>query len=67
MKLICISLLLAVTLATYPVAVFHGMGDECNNLGMKSFTKKLGVDLGVYTVCLESGGGAASIATSMTA
>jgi palmitoyl-protein thioesterase len=42
--------------ATLPMVVTHGMGDSCFNPGMKSITKAAGDRLGVYSVCIPTGG-----------
>jgi len=41
-----------------PTAVFHGLGDQCINPGMHSFTKEIGRKTGAYSKCIEVGIGA---------
>ena len=55
--LIITSLLLSLYSCTPPVAVFHGLGDNCSNPGMKSFTEKIGKELNTVAHCFESGAG----------
>lgn len=39
-----------------PIAVFHGLGDNCHNPGMSHFTKELGQKTGnVYSKCIKIG------------
>jgi palmitoyl-protein thioesterase len=40
-----------------PLAIFHGLGDDCRFPGMHSFTKHFNQTLGVYTKCIEVGNG----------
>ena len=42
---------------TLPLAVFHGLGDECNFPGMSNIVKHLGSKLGSYVSCVEIGNG----------
>jgi hypothetical protein len=42
-------------LTTYPVAIFHGLGDLCLNIN-SGFAKKISEPLnGTYVKCIESG------------
>jgi len=46
----------AITAANIPVAVFHGLGDDCLNPGMHQFTKEIGEKTGnVYSKCIKIG------------
>lgn len=40
-----------------PLAIFHGLGDDCRFPGMHSFVKHFNKTLGVYTKCVEVGNG----------
>ncbi len=40
-----------------PIAVFHGLGDNCHNPGMADFTKLLGTETGFVSHCFETGAG----------
>lgn len=40
-----------------PLAIFHGLGDDCKFPGMHSFVKHFNETLGVYTKCIEVGNG----------
>ena len=44
------------TNGTLPIVTAHGMGDSCFNPGMKSITRYAGKYLGVYSVCIPTGG-----------
>lgn len=44
--------------STLPLAVFHGLGDQCINPGMSALTKHLGLKLPNYVTCVEIGNGA---------
>ncbi len=43
---------------TLPLAIFHGLGDQCSNPGMSDFTSHMGAKLGSYVACVEIGSGA---------
>jgi len=49
---------------SYPIAVFHGIGDSCYMPGMSRITKYFGDQVGVYSSCIETGGGPIDIFTS---
>lgn len=57
-SLIVLALIGAVSALETPTAVFHGLGDECFNPGMHSFTKEIGKKTGAYSKCIEVGIGA---------
>ena len=46
--------------SSYPIAVFHGLGDCCCFPGMIEFTKYLGKEAGSFAKCVEVGDGPAS-------
>lgn len=49
---------IGLSLAAYPVAIFHGIGDACENRGMREITEYFSSQLGgVYAKCIESAGG----------
>jgi palmitoyl-protein thioesterase len=56
--------LVQVFLTSYPIAVFHGLGDICLNPGMSDFTKKLGKETDSISHCFESGGSLLDFSTS---
>jgi hypothetical protein len=55
---ILLSAFLAVALGAYPVAIFHGFGDQCSNSGMAGFTAYISEKINAYAVCIEIGNGA---------
>jgi palmitoyl-protein thioesterase len=66
MKYVLFLILLSATFTknnNYPVALFHGMGDECSSRFENYFSKLLG---GTYVKCIETGAGMSSITTSFT-
>lgn len=44
----------------YPIAVFHGLMDECVSVGKQNFTKTFSEELNVYVKCIEVGSGSIS-------
>ena len=50
--------------SSYPIAVFHGLGDLCLNPGMGQFTKHLGEQTDSISHCFESGGSLLDFVTS---
>ncbi|CAG9316784.1 unnamed protein product [Blepharisma stoltei] len=53
--------------AAYPVAIFHGLNQNCNDSTYVQFTSYLGKQLNTYTRCVEIGNGVAtSFLMSMT-
>lgn len=42
---------------TRPLAIFHGLGDDCSFPGMSQFTKYMAGKLGSYVKCVEIGNG----------
>jgi palmitoyl-protein thioesterase len=51
--------------SSYPVAIFHGIGDNCDNPGMQGLTELFSNQLdGAYVKCIESGDGISSWDTS---
>lgn len=38
-----------------PIAVFHGLGDNCHNPGMHQFTKEIGEQTNAYSKCIKIG------------
>jgi palmitoyl-protein thioesterase len=62
--ILSIILLLALTNCSYPVAIFHGIGDSCNNNGMKKITKYFADQLNTDAFCIESAGGVGDWTTS---
>lgn len=45
-----------------PIAVFHGLGDNCMNPGMKNFTKEIGQKTGnAYSKCIKIGAAGGTI------
>ena len=63
--LIICCFIIYISSAPLPVAILHGIGDSCSNSGMSDFTDYFSQNLGgVYTVCIESGGGAQDFFTS---
>jgi palmitoyl-protein thioesterase len=68
MKHLCLFILFGTIFSIYPVAIFHGIGDGCNNQGMHNIAKFISDNLdGVYSKCIESGGGIDSFDTSFKA
>ena len=56
-KFLSVALLLEVTFAAVPTAIFHGLGDACHHRGMKQFTSEIGEKTGAYSACIEVGSG----------
>lgn len=56
--------LIQIIFASYPIAVFHGLGDMCLNPGMGEFTKTLGKQTDSVSHCFESGGSLLDFSTS---
>ncbi len=56
---ICIfTVIISINSASLPVAIFHGISDSCIFPGMSRITNFFSTQLGgVYSVCIESGGG----------
>jgi len=42
---LCALLIATVSAVPYPVAVFHGMGDQCSNSGMRKIVKAIAESL----------------------
>ena len=63
--LFCACISIGMVLTTYPVVILHGIGDSCSGGYMKSFPKKVNKIFGVYSTCIESGGGAKDFSTSI--
>lgn len=40
-----------------PIAIFHGMGDECDFWGMSDFVQTIANGTGAYAECIEVGAG----------
>jgi palmitoyl-protein thioesterase len=55
--LIIASLLVTLSLAAVPTAIFHGLGDACHHRGMKEFTEEIAQQTGAYAACIEIGTG----------
>ena len=56
---ICIfTVIISINSASLPVAIFHGISNSCIFPGMSRITNFFSTQLGgVYSVCIESGGG----------
>ena len=50
--------------SSYPVAIFHGFLDSCENPYFSSLSKLIKYQTGYYSTCIESGGGADDLTTS---
>lgn len=60
--------LLILSNCTLPVAIFHGIGDACENPGMQRITQYFSSKLeNVYTKCIETGGSGLDFSTSFQA
>jgi palmitoyl-protein thioesterase len=67
MKFLIIAIVISCVFGSYPVAVFHGIGDSCSNSGMNHITSYFSKSLGgVYSKCIETGGGILDFTTSFT-
>lgn len=64
-KIILVIALFKLCLSGNPIAVFHGLGDDCNNSGIKEIAQYLGEESGSYSSCVESGAGFWSVARSI--
>ena len=49
--------LITITQSTYPIALFHGIGDSCSNNAMKGIMRRLTKGLNTKVYCIEIGNG----------
>ena len=49
--------LITITQSTYPIALFHGIGDQCSNNAMKGIMRRLENGLNTKVYCIEIGNG----------
>lgn len=60
--------LIILSTCSLPVAIFHGIGDACENSGMQRITKYFSGKLNnTYTACIETGGSSDDFSTSFQA
>jgi hypothetical protein len=63
LKTICLisTIIACLSSQALPTAIFHGLGDACENPGMKQITKTIGDGTGAHTECIENAAGSLSV------